>query len=187
MEQITIRTAAPGDAAALLEIYAWYVERTAVTFEYEVPTAAEFRARIEKTLEKYPYLVAERDGAVLGYAYAGPFHPRAAYGWCAEVSIYLRPDERRRGVGRALYTALETVLRDMGVVNLYACIADPIAEDETLTLDSERFHARMGFEKIGTFHSCGYKFGRWYNMVWMEKLIGPHRADQEAVQPFSGI
>ncbi len=186
-ETVTIRAAAPADASVLREIYAWYVENTAVSFEYAPPSVGEFRARMENTLKKYPYLAAEAGGELLGYAYAGPFHPRAAYGWCAELSVYLRRDVRGRGIGRALYTAAENALREMGVVNLYACVASPAREDEYLTHDSERFHAAMGFERVGVFHSCGYKFGRWYDMVWMEKLIGPHGADQREVLPFPEI
>ena len=81
---------------------------------------------------------------------------------------------RRRGYGRSLYGELERILKDKGITNLYACIGDPIEEDEYLTRNSERFHARMGFRKVGTFHKCGYKFNRWYNMIWMEKIIGEH-------------
>ena len=73
----------------------------------------------------------------------------------------------------------------MGIRNLYACISDPIAEDETLTSASPRFHARMGYEKIGEFHRCGFKFGRWYNMIWMEKLLPGHDGDPAPVEPFS--
>ena len=185
MDTVTIRAAAPEDAAAILEIYRHYVENTAVSFEYETPSVEEFRARIVNTLRKYPYFAAERDGELLGYAYAGAFHPRAAYGWCAELTVYLRPDERGRGLGRRLYEALESALAEMGVLNLYACIADPVAEDEYLTADSARFHERMGFSPVGRFTRCGYKFGRWYDMIWMEKLIGEHRADQPPVQSFA--
>ena len=172
-----IRPAVPEDAARLLEIYAYYVVNTAVTYEYDVPSAEEFRGRMENTLRRYPYLVLEEDGAVLGYAYAGPFHSRAAYARCCELSVYLDHGARRRGYGRMLYEALEEKLRAMGMLNLYACIGDPIEEDEYLTRDSERFHQRMGFVKVGTFHRCGWKFGRWYNMIWMEKMIGGHGTD----------
>ena len=186
MEGLTIRTADPAkDAADLLRIYAPYVEHTAITFEYAVPAEEEFRTRIERTLKKYPYLVAERDGRILGYAYAGAFQPRAAYGWCAEMSIYLDRDVRGQGIGRALYEALESALDAMGIVNLYACIAVPDGEDAYLDRSSEAFHSRLGFETVGEFHSCGYKFKRWYNMIWMEKIIGAHRADQPSVRPFA--
>jgi phosphinothricin acetyltransferase len=169
-----IRNAEPDDAGRLLAIYAYYVVNTAITFEYDVPSPDEFRDRIGKTLKKYPYLVLEEDGAILGYAYAGPLKDRAAYGHSCEVSIYVDRCARRRGCGRALYEALEERLKAQGILNLYACIADPIDEDEYLTKDSERFHRSMGYVKVGEFHGCGYKFGRWYNMIWMEKIIGDH-------------
>jgi len=118
--------------------------------------------------------VAEEGGVILGYAYAGPFVGRAAYGHCCELSIYLDRAARRKGYGRRLYEALEAELSSRGVLNLYACIGDPGEEDEYLTRDSERFHRRLGFTLAGRFHACGRKFGRWYNMIWMEKIIGEH-------------
>ena len=170
-----IRNAAPEDVPRLLEIYAWYVAQTAVTFDEEVPAAEAFADRMERTMRRYPYLVLEDGGAVQGYAYAGPFVGRSAYRFSCETTIYLAHDARRRGYGRALFGALEERLKAMGILNLYACIGDPVGEDEYLTRDSERFHLRLGYRKIGTFSRCGYKFGRWYNMIWMEKLIGEHR------------
>ena len=177
----TIRSAEPDDAGRLLEIYAYYVEHTAVSFEVEVPTEEQFRRRIESTLEKYPYLVLEEDGVILGYAYAGVFKARAAYDRSCELSVYVERSARRRGIGRALYGALERELKARGMLNLYACIAVPLDEagDEYLTRDSERFHRRLGFETVGTFHRCAYKFGRWYDMIWMEKLIGAHEDARE--------
>ncbi|MBQ9263381.1 MAG: N-acetyltransferase [Clostridia bacterium] len=167
-----IRLAAPGDAGTLLAIYAPYVEQTAVSFEYVAPTEVEFKKRIVHTLEKYPYLVLEDQGQVMGYAYAGPLKARAAYDWSAEVSIYLRMNARGKGYGKALYTALEDALKQMGIRNLYACIAFAEQEDEYLTQASPRFHERMGYHRCGTFTQCAFKFGRWYDMIWMEKMIG---------------
>lgn len=187
MSDISLRIATPEDAAALAEIYAPYVERTAVSFEYEAPTPDEFARRIERTLERYPYLVAERGGVPVGYAYASAFHTRAAYGWGVETSIYVRMDARRSGAGRELYAALERILRRQGILNMNACIAWPEVEDEFLTYDSVRFHERMGFERVGEFHRCGYKFGRWYGMVWLEKLIGAHEGVPAPVIPFSRL
>ena len=169
-----IRNATEADAARLLEIYSYYVEKTAISFEYDVPSLAEFTDRIANTLLKYPYLVAEEEGKAQGYAYAGPFKERAAYDRSCELSIYLAREAKGRGYGRKLYEALEAALRDRGILNMYACIGDPITEDEYLTRNSEQFHQHMGFVKAGTFHKCGYKFGRWYNMIWMEKFIGRH-------------
>ena len=111
MENIVIRSASVKDAEALLNIYAYYVENTAITFEYEVPTVEEFQQRIANTLKKYPYLVAEKEGTILGYAYAGVFKDRAAYDWSAEVTIYLSHNATKCGIGRKLYEALETEMK----------------------------------------------------------------------------
>ena len=166
-----IRNATLEDAERLLEIYGYYVENTAISFEYDVPSPDEFKGRIENTQKKYPYLVLEEDGMIRGYAYAGPFVGRKAYDHSCEVTIYIDSEAKGKGYGRALYEALEENLRKMGIRNLYACIGDPIVEDEYLTKNSEQFHQHMGFAKVGEFHKCGYKFGRWYNMIWMEKII----------------
>ena len=168
---VRIRSAVPDDAEALLAIYRYYVEQTAISYEIEAPSVSEFRKRIENTLKKYPYLVLEESGVIRGYAYAGPFVARAAYDHSCALSIYLDRHAAGRGYGRALYEALEKELKTKGIRNLYACIADPIVEDEYLTKNSEQFHQHMGFVLAGTFHRCAYKFGRWYNMVWMEKII----------------
>jgi phosphinothricin acetyltransferase len=175
MDRVMIRYASPNDCEWLLEIYAYYVANTAVSFEYDVPSLEEFRNRIENTLKKYPYLVLEEDGIIRGYAYAGPFKGRAAYDYSCEVSIYVDRDARGRGYGRKLYEALEDKLRAQGILNMYACIGSPVVEDEYLTRNSELFHQHLGFSKAGEFHKCGYKFHRWYNSVWMEKIIGEHR------------
>ena len=170
---VAIRMATPADAAGLLAIYAPYVERTAVSFEWTVPDEETFRARIASTLAHYPYLVAEADGVPVGYAYAGVFKPRAAYRHCVETSVYVRGDCHGRGVGRALYAELERRLGAQGIRNLNACIAWTDVPDEYLTHASPDFHARLGFVRVAHFHRCGLKFGRWYDMIWMEKLIGP--------------
>lgn len=175
MENIVIRSATVKDAEALLNIYAYYVKNTAITFEYDVPTLEEFQKRITNTLKKYPYLVIDKEGMILGYAYAGVFKDRAAYDWSAEVTIYLKYDAVKCGLGRMLYEALETEMKKRGFLNLYACIGYSIEEDEYLTRNSAEFHAHLGYQTVGEFHKCGYKFGRWYNMIWMEKLLGEHK------------
>ena len=185
---IQIRPAVPADATVLLAIYAPYVAQTAITFEYDVPTGTEFAGRIADTLQNYPYLVAEVDGRVAGYAYAGAFVGRAAYDWACELTIYLDPEARKCGLGRALYEAMEKALGAMGVLNLYACIGYPRGgDDEYLSTNSADFHAHLGFEKVGTFTACGYKFGRWYDMIWMEKNIGQHRPGQANIVPFTDV
>ena len=162
------------DAEALLTIYAPYVEQTAITFEYDVPTVDEFSRRITDVSKRYPWLVAEDNGRIVGYAYASAFKERAAYQWAVETSIYVDRNERGKGIGRLLHEALEEALRERGILNMNACIAYTDKEDEFLTLDSVRFHERLGYSKVAHFHQCGRKFGRWYDMIWMEKLIGEH-------------
>lgn len=186
-QSISLRLAQPQDAPALLAIYAPYVQNTAITFEYEVPSVGEFADRIRRTLARYPYLVAEQDGTIIGYAYASAFHARKAYEWCAETSIYVDQTCKRTGVGRRLYEALEQILRKQNILNLNACIACPQIEDEHLNNDSIRFHAHMGYQMVGKFHACGYKFDRWYDMVWMEKHIGAHHSNQPDFIPFADI
>ena len=183
----SIRTATPGDAGELLAIYTPYVTDTAISFESEAPGLSEFQKRIENTLKRYPYLLAESAGEILGYAYAGPFVGRAAYDWAAETTIYLKTDKKKMGIGRALYEALEKVSRAQNILNLNACIGYPEADDEYLTGNSVQFHGHMGYRMVGEFHKCGYKFGRWYNMVWMEKILGEHGERPEEVIPFPAL
>ena len=171
MSNIKIRSATPGDAAAIWNIYRYYVEHTAISFEITMPTQEQIRQRIEKVLCGFPYLVAELNGKVIGYAYAGHFIPREAYYHCAEVSIYISRENHRSGIGRMLYDALIGQLRDQGITQIYACIGVPEIEDEYLTNNSAQFHAHMGFREVGRFCNSGKKFGRFYHMIWMEKLI----------------
>lgn len=188
MADITFRTATEDDAGRLLEIYAYYVEQTAITFEWTVPTLEEFAGRMRRTLEKYPYIVAEEGGRIVGYAYAGSFVGREAYSWSVETTIYLDAAERHHGAGKKLYLALEETLRRMGIINLNACIGYPCgADDEHLTRNSAQFHEHLGYRLVGEFHRCGYKFGRWYDMVWMEKMLGDHPDAPEPVLPFPAI
>lgn len=182
MSQIKVRDAVMQDAERILEIYAYYVKNTAITFEYEVPSLTEFENRMRNTMQKYPYLVIEQNGKIAGYAYAGAFVGRAAYDWSSELTIYLDHEVQKRGLGRILYEALADRLKNMGILNLYACIGYPVVEDEFLTKNSEQFHAHLGFKIVGTFHQCGYKFDRWYDMIWMEKIIGEHTKEQNAVK-----
>lgn len=182
---VKLRAVTPDDAQELLNIYAYYVQKTAITFEYDVPSVHDFRNRILRITEKYPYIAAVRDGKIIGYAYAGPFHERAAYGWSAEATVYVAPGLRHGGIGPVLYKALEGALTEQNIINLYACIAVPDSDDEFLTGNSVGFHKHMGYRPIGEFRKCGYKFGRWYNMVWMEKMLGDHSTEPRPVISFS--
>lgn len=189
MEAMKIRVARPEDAPAIAAIYAPYVEGTAITFEVVPPSADEMAQRMAKTLEKYPYLVAEDpQGEIRGYAYAGPFKGRAAYDWSIETSIYVQQGFGGHGIGRQLETTLEALLKLQGVRNVNACIAFPPTDDDPyLTTGSVQFHKKMGFALVGTFHQCACKFDRWYHMVWMEKFIGPHDAPPKPLVPFSAL
>ena len=184
---VRVRFVRPEDAEALAGIYAPYVRQTAVTFEYEPPSPEEFRRRIIGIRQRYPYLAAEEDGELLGYCYASSFKGRAAYDWAAETSIYIRMDQHRRGLGRWLYAVLEELLRAQGILDMLASIALPESEDEYLTLDSVRFHSALGFREIARFPNIGSKFGRWYHMVWMDKVLGEHSPDPRSVLPVSAL
>ena len=184
---IRIRTAAVSDAEAILAVYAPYIRKTAITFEYEVPSLEEFRGRIARTISRHPYLVAKDGDEVLGYAYAGPFGGRAATVWSAEVSIYLREDACKQGLGRRLYRALEDVCRAQNILNLNASIAAAEDGDPYVTRNSEDFHAHLGYRQAARFHRCGCKFGRWYDLVWMEKHIGAHTGQPALVIPFPAL
>mgnify|MGYP002524580912 CR=1 FL=1 len=169
-----IRKAVPNDAEALLKIYAPYVKDTAVTFEYDVPTIGEFKNRIANITKKYPYLVAIRDNKIVGYTYANTFKDRAAYDYAVETTVYVDKSCKKSGIGKALYLELEKALAAKNIINLYACIAYPENDDEYLTKNSVQFHEHLGYKLVGRFHKCGYKFGRWYDMVWMEKFLSAH-------------
>ena len=180
---MTVRNVTAADAEALAAIYAPYVEETAVSFEYTAPGAEEFRARIARISERYPYLLAEEAGEILGYAYAGPFRSREAYRWTVEMSVYVRRDARRKGVGRALYEALERRFRAQNIRTMVACVAFTEEPDRYLTRDSVAFHEKMGYRAAGRLRQCGCKFGRWYDILWMEKAVGPHGPDPAPVRP----
>lgn len=172
MNNIEIRPTTINDTDDILKIYGYYVLNTAISFEYSVPSIDEFKERIEKTLKKYPYYVAIKNNKIVGYAYAGAFVGREAYRFSAELTIYIDRNYQKQNIGKMLYQKLENELKDNGITNLYTCIGTPIKdEDEYLTFNSLEFHKHLGFNQVGEFHKCGYKFERWYNMVWMEKLI----------------
>lgn len=175
MKEIIIRTATTSDAPSILDIYGYYVANTAISMEYDVPSLAEFEKRVETTLENYPYLVAEQEGRIIGYAYAGRFHPRAAFYPSAEVSIYIHKDAVKCGLGRRLYEEIEARLAKQGILNVYASIAYTDVEDEYLTNNSTQFHEHMGYKKVAQFNNCCIKFGRWYHLIYMEKFLGKHQ------------
>lgn len=179
-----IRPATIDDAEELLNIYAPYVKNTAITFEYKVPSLTEFKHRIECTLQRYPYIVITDGDKIDGYAYTSAFSNRDAYDWAVETTIYLNQNKRKSGLGKRLYEALEKISQAQNIINLNACIGVPEEDDEYLTGNSASFHKHLGYRLVGRFHKCGYKFNRWYDMVWMEKCIGAHPEYPQQIIPF---
>ena len=159
-----LRIATKADIPAMLEIYGPYVLNSTATFEYTVPTQEEFTRRFTTITAQYPWLVWEEEGTILGYAYASAPYTRAAYSWCAEPSIYLRPDARGRRIGTKLYTALEAFLTRQGYQVLYALVTEENRE-------SIAFHEKFSYEKRAFFPDCGWKFNRWLGVFWMEKRL----------------
>lgn len=183
-----IRVATAEDAEAIQRIYAPYVEKTAITFECDVPCMDDFQQRIVNTLKEYPYLVAVEQGRVIGYAYANSFHERAAYRHSAEVSIYLDEKRHKEGIGKQLYQELEKWLIKQNVFVLYACITTTERkDDENLTDASVCFHEKMGYTIVGKHNLCGYKFNKWYSVIWMEKIIGERAERPDEFVPFSEL
>lgn len=163
--EVSIRLARPADGEALSRIYAPYVRDTAVSFELEPPDAAEFTARIETIGARYPYLVSVDGGVPVGYAYASRHRERAAYRYDVDVSIYVAPPYHGKGVAQALYERLFALLAALGYRNAYAAYTEP-------NEPSRRFHEKMGFVPVGTFHRTGYKFGKWHDVTWAERTVG---------------
>ena len=175
-----IRIAQISDIPAVLDIYAPYVENSTATFEYTVPTLEEFTCRFREITRQYPWLVWEEDGEILGYAYASAPYTRAAYAWCAEPSIYLRPDARGRGIGTKLYRCLETILAEQGYHILYALVTEENRE-------SIAFHEKFSYKKQAHFPGCGLKFGRWIGIFWMEKRLKTVEIPTEPPKPWVSI
>ncbi|MFC6768994.1 GNAT family N-acetyltransferase [Natrinema soli] len=175
-----IRVATPADAATVRDIYAPFCESTAVTFEETVPSVAEITDRIESTLERHPWLVCEIAGDVVGYAYAGPLRKRRAYEWVVELSIYVADSARRTGVGRALYESLFAVLERQGIRDAYAVTTVPNPE-------TERFHERMGFERLVDFPGIGYTQGEWQDVAWWRRPLAEKPATPERPRSFPTV
>jgi len=176
----TIRLASEADADALLAIYGPIVRDTAISFEVEPPTPDEMRRRIRTVLEHAPWLVCERDAIVVGYAYAGRFHARAAYQWTVEVTVYVDPVHHRRGIGRGLYTALLGCLRLQDFRTTVGVIALPNPESVGL-------HEAMGFVPAGVLHRIGHKHGRWHDVGWWELALGDRTAAPSALRSLSDV
>lgn len=160
----TIRFAGPADAGAIAAIYAPIVADTWISFEETPPDEAEMRRRIDKARGIWPFLCAERDGDIAGYAYASAHRERAAYRWSADVSVYVDERYRRSGAARRLYDTLLYVLHEQGYHNAFAGIALP---NEA----SVGFHHRMGFTDVGIYRNAGFKLGAWHDTIWMQRIL----------------
>ena len=171
MNELKIRDAQLEDAAKLIEIYSHYVLDTAVSFECTAPSVEEFAERIKNIKTKFPYLVCEKDGKIIGYVYASSYSSRAAYDWTVSTSIYVDKDCRRNGAGALLYKELEKRLKEKGIINLLAGVAFCENEDEYLTHDSQKFHLKMGYSEVAHMKGVGKKFERWYDIKWFQKKI----------------
>ena len=159
-----IRPATVSDVPAILEIYRPYILETAYTFEYDVPSLPDFANRFETITAEFPWLVWEENGEILGYAYGERTFVRAAYQWAADLAIYLRPDAQGKGIGKALYTATEEILRRQGYFLCYGIVTSANA-------GSCAFHEALGYKNTAEFPRCGFKFGSWYGTVWYEKRL----------------
>jgi len=175
-----IRIATESDVPEILAIYAPYIENTTITFEYDVPCRREFMQRFLGITAQFPWLVWEEQGKILGYAYAAPPYTRAAYRWCAEPSVYLKPEARGRGIGSKLYAALEEILKIQGYQVLYALITQENAP-------SLAFHRKLGYGIRVLFPDCGFKFGRWLGVYWLEKRLISVEIPKSFPTPFSQL
>ena len=175
-----LRIACETDVPAILAVYAPYILSSTATFEYDVPTEAEFLQRFRDITAQYPWLVWEEEGRILGYAYASAPYSRAAFQWCAEPTVYLVPEAKGRGIARKLYMALEKLLKIQGYQVLYALIT---AEN----VPSIRFHQKCGYSLRGDFPDCGFKFGRWLGLFWLEKRLNSVESPSNPPIPWSAL
>jgi L-amino acid N-acyltransferase YncA len=179
-ETLVVRVARPSDDAILAAIYAPHVEQSATSFELEAPSPKEMAARIRGTLDRYPWLVAERDGTILGYAYATEHRARRAYQWGVEVSVYIRDDAQRQGVGRQLYTRLFELLRQQGFYTAYAGITLPNPASVGL-------HEALGFLPVGVYRNAGFKLGTWHDVGWWQLALQPVPPNPSPPTPFAQL
>lgn len=178
MEQLTIRAAGPDDGDAIAGVYGPYVADSVASFELDPPSGGDLVARMAASPRR-PWLVAERAGKVVGFAYAAAFNPRPAYDWSVTVSVYLAPSEHRQGIGRALYGRLFEALRALGYVRAYALITEP-------NPGSTGLHAALGFERVGLLPGVGYKHGGWRDVGWWSLTLQDPPAAPAAVREWRG-
>ena len=170
---VSIRTIDKNDTQEVLEIYAYYVRNTAITFDYDVPNTSEFIKKIATITRDYPWLVCVENEKIIGYAYGSIHRTKMAYQWSPESTIYLANGTYRKGLGRVLYETLFSLLKLQGYVNVYAGVTIP-------NINSEEFHKALGFNEIGVFHRAGYKLQKWHDTKWFELHLAEHVSHAEA-------
>ncbi len=175
-----IRLAHAGDATQIATIYAYYAQETAITFDYDSPSASEFAERIVQNSLMYPWLVVEQDGIILGYAYGSQHRTKTAYQWSPESTIYVDRNRHGKRMGRILYETLFSLLKMQGYVNVYAGVTVPNEKSEGL-------HTSLGFEVIGDFKNIGFKQGKWHDVRWLVLHLTAHGAHPSPPLPMEAI
>ena len=175
-----IRVAIDEDAQDIADVYAPAVSTRATSFELTPPDATEMRRRVSTVLPQYPWLVCESSDKVVGYVYATAHRERAAYRWSVDVAAYVKEDAQRRGIARALYTALFEILVAQGYRNAYAGITLPNPA-------SVAMHEAMGFERVGIYHQVGYKMNKWHDVAWFERTLAEHVLEPREPIAFSTL
>jgi len=166
---VVIRTATPTDGPAVAAIYAPYVRDTVVTFELEPPSPDAMSERIRDVLERFPWVVAQRGDALVGFAYASEHRGRPAYRWSCEVSVYVAPKQHRQGIGRRLYTNVFATLERMNYRRVYAGVAG-------VNPKSVGLHEALGFESVGIYRGVGFKHHAWHDTHWFQRTLGSSHA-----------
>jgi phosphinothricin acetyltransferase len=180
IKMLKIRLATRIDCIEILKIYQYYVLNTAITFEYDVPSLEEIENRMKSIQSKYPYLVAEENNQLVGYAYANDFRHKSAYQWSPESTIYIHKDFHRNGIGKALYIKLFEALKKQGFYNVFGGVSLP---NEA----SVKLHQRLGFKEIGVYENIGYKFGKWHSTKWFQLVLNKHETNPSPPKNISEI
>ncbi|MCY1152766.1 MAG: GNAT family N-acetyltransferase [Sphaerochaetaceae bacterium] len=180
MDTKLIRLVREDDVREILDIYAPYVKNTSITFECTTPSLKDFNKKVSKVTSFYPFLVCEVNNSVIGYAYADRIREREAYDWDVELSIYLNQNYSNLGIGKILYEALLDILKLQNIYNAYGVITLP-------NKASVKLHKKLGFKEIGVFHNTGFKFNKWYDVIWFEKTIQSLQTPPDKIKPFSAI
>lgn len=175
---IKLRIARSVDAEGVLSIYTPNVKETSVTFDYDAEEAKVFCQNIEAILDEFPWIIAEYEGRIIGYAYARKHRDRAAYRWCAESSIYIHSEYQGKGLAKILYEALLDILQAQNIINVYSGIAQP---NENSTM----FHIKMGFTPVGVYKRVGFKNNQWHDVLWVHKVLTKHVEVPSEYIPFS--